>query len=369
MRFGVVQSWNLGEQIVIFKNENQNNNHEILDDRTYLILKKDMELELLSNETIEIVDGSCIHLDEIQHGDILTISEEGKIRKVHSEYQREIDIFVTNKCNSNCIMCPLSENSRKREDRGHLTWIQKYIQALPKNVDYINITGGEPTLLKENFFKIMYQLRDKFQYSEFQLLTNGRSAADRHFCEQMLACMPYGILIAIPVHASKVEIHDEITQVSGSFRQTDRGIKNLLMYQQRIEIRIVLSRKNIDYMEETANYITENYKGIYSVTFMAMEMMGSAAVHRSELWVDYKEVFRKIKKAIDILVYAGMDVKLYNFPLCVVNRGYWHIAAKSITDYKIRYMNECDNCRVKDICGGFFYSTKQLMKPQVEPIG
>jgi hypothetical protein len=101
---------------------------------------------------------------------------------------------------------------------------------------------------------------------------------------------------------------------------------------------------------------------------MAMEMMGNAAVNRNDLWIEYKEVFKKIKKAIDLLVCVGIDVKLYNFPLCCINRGYWHIAAKSITQYKIRYMDECEICRVKDICGGFFYSTKQLMKPQVEPI-
>lgn len=30
------------------------------------------------------------------------------------EEEREIDIFVTNKCNSNCIMCPMSEGSRRK---------------------------------------------------------------------------------------------------------------------------------------------------------------------------------------------------------------------------------------------------------------
>ena len=35
----------------------------------------------------------------------------------------------------------------------------------------------------------------------------------------------------------------------------------------------------------------------------------------------------------------------------------------------VRYMPECEFCKVKEICGGFFASTKQLMKPEVWPIG
>ena len=96
--------------------------------------------------------------------------------------------------------------------------------------------------------------------------------------------------------------------------------------------------------------------------------MGNAAINRESLWVDYSEVFQKSKAAIDLLVKAGIDVQLYNFPLCALDRGYWHIAAKSITDYKVRFMDECEECFVKEICGGFFYSTKQVMNPQVLPI-
>lgn len=63
--------------------------------------------------------------------------------------------------------------------------------------------------------------------------------------------------------------------------------------------------------------------------------------------------FQKAKTAIEILVTSGIDVQLYNFPLCAVEHDYWRLAAKSITEYKIRYMEACDECSVKPICGGF----------------
>ena len=75
------------------------------------------------------------------------------------------------------------------------------------------------------------------------------------------------------------------------------------------------------------------------MNFIAMEMMGCAAVHKDELWVDYPIVFKKMKSAIDCLISHGIDVQLYNFPLCAVERGYWHIAVKSITDICLNVIN------------------------------
>lgn len=226
----------------------------------------------------------------------------------------------------------------------------------------------EPTLAGKDFLEIMHMLKEKFQHSGFQLLTNGRSAADNNFLNAMLKEMPDGIRYAIPLHCSREEVHDSITQVKGSFRQTVCGISNLLKHDAKVEIRIVVSSRNIDYLKDTAKFIVEYFPGVFCVNFVAMEMMGNAAKNREILWVDYAEVFKKAKTAIEILVTSGIDVQLYNFPLCAVEHDYWRLAAKSITEYKIRYMEACDECSVKPICGGFFVSTQKVMHPEVHPV-
>lgn len=367
MSIGQILNWELGEQLAVF--EYWNSIVQLSDDRNRLLLDSNTNLFFYQKGWKTPLLKYNIEFSEIKENDILSISEEGYITKVHSADSLEIDIFVTNKCNSNCVMCPLSETVRRENRNKNIKWILEFIHILPENINYVNITGGEPTLVKDDFFRILLAIKEKFQYSGFQLLTNGRSMADENFLKKMLPCLPNGIRFAIPVHASNPKIHDVITNTEGSFRQTNRGIKNLLKYRQKVEIRIVVSQKNIHALKQTAEYIVSNYKGIFCVNFIAMEMMGSAAVHKEELWVDYQKVFKQARGAIDILVRNGIDVQLYNFPLCAVDRGYWHIAARSITDYKIRYMDECEKCTVKDICGGFFFSTKQLMKPKVTPIG
>lgn len=180
-------------------------------------------------------------------------------REEPQEHVIDVDIFVTNHCNSNCIMCPLSETVRKKVNQRHIEEVFQKIDELPENVEYINVTGGEPTLVGNEFFDIMEKLKNKFQNSGFQLLTNGRSFADFEFLKRLLPCLPYGIRFAIPLHASNAKLHDQITRSKGSFGQTDQGIKNLLICQQKVEIRIVVSKKNIEDLLNTAKYITEQY--------------------------------------------------------------------------------------------------------------
>lgn len=357
-----ILNWDRGEQVAVFLDNNQ---YET-DNRIGFWKCNDCEIVFRDEEKslYRYEEG----LEEIFEKDIVTISGDGIVKKTRFVSEKEIDIFVTNKCNSNCIMCPVSESVRKKNNRQYNEWLVKYINALPEHVGYINITGGEPTLAGDFFLKIIKMLRDKYPHTGFQILTNGRSLSDNIFLDKLIPILPTGILFAIPLHSSKAEIHDKITQAEGSFIQTDIGIRNLIKRQQKIELRIVLSSISIGSVYETALYINQNYKNIHSVNFVAMEMMGNAAINRVRVWIDYGDIFPRIKKAVDLLVRTGIDVKLYNFPLCMVDEGYWPIAAKSISEYKIQYPKDCESCTVKEICGGFFGSTLHLMNPPVHPI-
>ncbi len=367
---GKIIDWDQGDRLVLFVDKSCSDQDKVE------YLKRNGLKGYLKQEYFMIIGPEGEHgyacdvdeFDDLSSGDILSVSANGDFFVIHEQSYGEIDIFMTNQCNSNCIMCPLPENVRKKKNEGHVEWLKEYVNILPEDINYINVTGGEPTLAKENFIEVMYMLKKKFIYSDFQLLTNGRSVADRVFLRQMLDVCPKGLRFAIPLHASKPELHDQISQSKGSFIQTDRGIRNLLKERQKVEIRIVVSSKNLCYLTETAQYIVDNYNGVFCVNFIGMEMMGNAAINREILWVEYSEIFQKARTAIELLVRRGIDVQLYNFPLCAVDRGYWHIAAKSITDYKVRFMDECEECSVKEICGGFFYSTKQVMNPKVVPI-
>ena len=351
-----VEKWNSGDEGYIIDYNNDKDSHALYDNSSIVI--DGIRYDLKYDDKIELYEG-----------DIIRIFDNGNVEIVYRSGLKEIDLFVTNICNSNCIMCPMSEYSRKRYLENHTKWIKRFIELLPDDLFYINITGGEPTYIKGDLIDILYMVRNKYNNIQSQMLSNGRSFSDFEFLKKIVDASLTGMRFAIPVHSSIPEIHDRITQADKSFLQTDKGIRNLLKLNQKVEIRIVLSKENVDTTFETASYIINNYKGVFYVNFVAMEMMGNAVVNKNRLWMNYNEIFKIIKPAIDLLIKHGIDVQLYNFPLCMVERGYWGLAANSITDHKIRYLDDCEVCAVKTICGGWFYSTKQIIKPTVYPIG
>ena len=184
-------------------------------------------------------------LTDVQPGDLIYLNEKGNVSIVLKAGEKEVTLFVTNACNSNCIMCPLSEHSRRNEyDQSHYIRLIEYIDLLPKDISFFNITGGEPTLAREYLIEMMRRLRTKYNRANFQFLTNGRSMADDHLVHKLLDNSPRNMLFAIPLHAHIDSLHDYITRADGSFSQTQRGIKNLIRAGQRVEIRIVLSKLN-----------------------------------------------------------------------------------------------------------------------------
>jgi hypothetical protein len=125
---------------------------------------------------------------------------------------------------------------------------------------------------------------------------------------------------------------------------------------------------NIDDFDNIADLILEQFKGISYVSIMAMEMTGNARVNRDKIWIPYREAFARIAGAVCKLVKGGIDVKLYNFPICTVEPSYWTLCEKSISPNKVRFAEVCEGCRFKNACGGVFAGTFQMEKDDLRVI-
>ena len=222
---GRIVDWNNGNELFIFVNTKDILETSIIDKNHGWITDSGLFCITINNEKEEYQFEEENTIDYCT-GDIVSVAENGFYRVLHDVYRPEVDIFVTNQCNSNCIMCPLPESVRRQYNKTHMEWLDKYIDYLPEGIRYINVTGGEPTLAKDAFLETMTSLRKKFLRADFQLLTNGRSLADIIFLERVIESCPSGIRFAIPIHSSNPDIHDAITRTKGSFLQTDCGINN-----------------------------------------------------------------------------------------------------------------------------------------------
>mgnify|MGYP004673270691 FL=1 len=284
------------------------------------------------------------------------------------EDEREAVLMMTEACNSNCIMCPMSSDARKRGNRLSEKEAEEELSHLCKDTEHIDITGGEPFLNAPLVLDVMKRLNEQHAQIPVQILTNGRALSLPSIQKAIAQLITSRYRFAIPIHAGNAALHDNITQTPGSFEQTMRGLTFLSSTPAQIEIRIVGHRLNMDHLAELCDTLLQSGIRIHVVNFIAMEMNGSAARNRELLWVDYKAFFEKAKPIIRRLIHHGIDVGLYDFPLCAVEPAYWSLAKKSITGWKVRYPEGCAQCDEKAACGGVFRSTALLGLCPVYPI-
>ncbi|MBR2786020.1 MAG: His-Xaa-Ser system radical SAM maturase HxsC, partial [Clostridia bacterium] len=216
--------------------------------------------------------------------------------------------------------------------------------------------------------KLVASCKEYLSDTEFLLLSNGRVFADKTFTIEFKKSMPEVIRIGIPIYADNEELHDGITRAKGSFKQAIVGIKNLIKEDIDVEIRIVVMKQNYKYLQDIASFIANEIPEVKMVNIMALEMSGNAYLNREKVWIEFEEIKRYLYDACIKLISNGIVTNLYNFPLCMLNEKLYSISHRSITDYKIRYQEECEDCTAKDICGGFFNTTIKVENIKVKPI-
>lgn len=300
--------------------------------------------------------------------DVFELRTQGYAYKYYDNSSLDNAILVTNRCNSNCIMCPTAELIRRGDEEYHAAELIEVIRYIPDDAPHITITGGEPFLIKTDLFVVLDYLKEHLPNTDFLLLTNGRAFCSREYAACLMSSMPPHLILGIPIHGHDPASHDSITQAAGSFQQTTQGLRHLRPILANIELRIVISKLNLGFITNIAELIASEFPQVQSVKFIALEMTGNAAKNQDIVWIDYPTAFMAAKSGIDLLIHAGIDVALYNFPLCAVDKAYWNICEKSISGYKIRYAPECSTCRCQDACGGIFSGTIRLAQANILPI-
>ena len=307
-------------------------------------------------------------LKKMNNYDVIGISDNGMLYRYYDDSSNENAFFITEKCNSNCIMCPSPDFSRKRGSGIAIDDLITIASHIPSDTPHITITGGEPFMVGKRIFDLLYYCREKFLRTEFLILSNARIFAVNEYCLKLKETMPYNCIIGVPVHGSCSEIHDSLTRAHNSFNQTLTGLLRLQSLGIPIELRIVVCKANLKDLEALSRLITTRLSRANRVNIMAMEMTGNAYINAEKLWVPYRASFRYIKPAIENLVESGIDVGLYNFPLCTVDPEYRLLCAKSISSWKVRYAPVCDLCFLKESCGGVFAGSYKFESSELEAI-
>jgi len=306
-------------------------------------------------------------LEHLEEDDIVYIGEDGNVKTLYRVNSFFNTLVVTERCNSNCLMC--SQPPKDKNDIPRLYEIySKAIPLIPKDCFELTISGGEPTLMGELFFKLLDQITTQLPNTELHILTNGRIFAWQQWANRLAEVNNPRLMLGIPVYSDYYQVHDYIVQAKDAFNQTIIGLHNLARYQHRIEIRIVLHKQSIPRLTRLAKYIYKNLPFAEHVTFMGLEYTGYTPHNIDALWIDPYHYQNELEESVEFLASQGMNVSIYNAQLCTLPENLWKYSKKSISDWKNDYLPDCKVCDKLQDCGGLFTWNLKKYSKFIHPI-
>jgi His-Xaa-Ser system radical SAM maturase HxsC len=306
-------------------------------------------------------------LGYLAEGDIIRlIPSKGEWRVLYRKDSRHNVLFITERCNSRCVMC--SQPPRDVDD-GYL--VEEILQTIPlmaPETPQLCITGGEPTLYFPGLLQIIRSVKEHLPKTSLHMLSNGRLFNRSEYAKAVASLDHPDFVIGIPLYSDQPSGHDYVVQAKGAFDETIVGLLNLARYGQRVEVRFVIHQETIPRMVATAKFITRNLPFVSHVALMGLEPTGFARTNLDALWVDPWEYQAELEKAVEILQQAQLQVSVYNHQLCVLPQSIWAVAAQSISDWKNIYLECCNSCSLKSRCSGFFSSNERTHSSHIFPI-
>jgi His-Xaa-Ser system radical SAM maturase HxsC len=230
----------------------------------------------------------------------------------------------------------------------------KLIKSAPKETKVVCITGGEPTLAGDSFIELVSLVRKELPLTDIHVLSNGRAFSDNEFVHKLKVAGEDKVFIGVPLHSDFFRDHDIISGAKGAFNETMLGIYNLANEGILIELRIVINKLNYYRLPQLAKYIFKNLYFVSWVAFMGMEDTGWASKNAETIWVEPIDYASQLCRAVKELDDWDIPVAIYNIPLCLLPTEYHRFATRSISDWKTRYLDICNDCSVRFECCGLF---------------
>lgn len=306
-------------------------------------------------------------LSYLSAGDIVRLDpRQGQLWVMYRRESKANSMLLTERCNSWCVMC--SQPPVAGDDR----WlVDAWMQAIPlmsSETAELGITGGEPTLLGDAFLELIAACKHDLPLTGVHVLSNGRLFNYLSFAQDLAAVSHPDLVIGIPLYSDLAWQHDFIVQAPGAFDQTIRGLLNLARCGVRIEIRVVIHSLSIPRLTGLATFIARNLPFVEHVALMGLEPIGFARTNLASLWIDPVDYQLALETTIGELEAHDLNVSIYNHQLCVLPQSLWRLARQSISDWKNVYLPICQDCAVRDRCGGFFHSAVRQHSRAIHPL-
>lgn len=264
-----------------------------------------------------------------------------------------VSVSVVRECNNNCISCPVSRGGYTRNPS--LEEIKNEIDKVLCFSDYIELNGGEPTLRKDIFEILTYI--EKRGAKEIGFLTNAQMFYYEKYTQQISKIKNIKIITTIYGHNPK--IHDAVTRTPNSFRYKIVGIKNLIKFNVKLELRILLHKMNYKHFEEIINFLIKafNKDDFVRVVIMNPKLTENAAKYKKTVAEKVTEISKILEKPLKKLINAGYMVALYHFPHCILPKTLQGFSLGFTSFYpEAIFVDQCKDCSKRQACSKIWAS-------------
>lgn len=298
----------------------------------------------------------------VEEGDVVVAQpHRGEALVLLRESDTHHALFMTNRCNSNCLMC--SQPPTPQDNSWLVEEAIDAIRHLRTPPAVLGLTGGEPLLLRSGLRRVIDATQQWQPATQIEVLTNGRLFENPEVCTAVLDGLGSPVRWLVPLYGHADFIHDFVVQTPGAFDETLAGLLELQRRHQPIQLRVVLIEPVLQILPELAGFIGRNLPFVREVALMGCEPIGFALANRSMCEVDLSAWGKTLERASREFRRYEIPHLFMNLPLCSLPAALWPLAQQSISDWKNVYAEECEGCERRSDCTGLFAWHERGWKP------
>lgn len=195
---------------------------------------------------------------------------------------------------------------------------RKLIVKRKAGFDFVNFTGGEPTIHPD--FPAIVAYAKKLGYRIY-IGTNGCMLAKKEFCKNVVPLLDE---ISFSIHGHVASLHDALVGRKGAFRDVVVGIENIVtLGHKNIFANVVIVRDNFESIGDIVDFLGK--RGFSQVLFSNLAPEGMGLTRYANLAVSIDVWRRKVPELIAIAEKYKMTVRFFGLPLCALGE-YAHLS-------------------------------------------
>ncbi len=180
-----------------------------------------------------------------------------------------LDLALTYRCNNDCAHC-YNARARNYPELTTAEWKQVIDKAWVLGIPHIIFTGGEATL-REDLPELVAHAEGNGQITG--LNTNARRLSDPNYVKRLVdAGLDH---VQVTVESWDADIHDQMMQAKGAWKQTVAGLKNALATRLYVMTNTTMLRTNVHTIPATLDFLADI--GVPTVGLNALIYSGNGA--------------------------------------------------------------------------------------------